>query len=127
VVVAVAGDGHPIEHLTVGADARGRPLAPDSLFPVASITKLVTVLNVLRLVDRGALHYDDRLDTYLPDSAAARAGVTLRMLFTHTSGLQGMEDYDARWTPSLAWPVESEAALRVAPEVTPGTRLSPAD
>lgn len=71
----------------MGADARGRPLAPDSLFPVGSITKLVTVLNVLRLVDRGALHYDDRLDTYLPDSAAARAGVTLRMRFTHTSGL----------------------------------------
>jgi CubicO group peptidase (beta-lactamase class C family) len=127
VVIAVARDGQPIEHLAVGTDARGQTLAPDSLFPVASITKLMTALSVLRLGDRGALHYEDRLDAYLPDSAAARAGVTLRMLFTHTSGLQGMEDYDAPWTPALTWPVESEAALRLAPETSPGTRLSYSD
>ena len=53
VVIAVARDGRPVEHLAVGSDARGRPLTPDSLFPVASITKLVTALSVLRLVDRG--------------------------------------------------------------------------
>jgi CubicO group peptidase (beta-lactamase class C family) len=53
VVIAVARDGHPVEHLAVGSDARGRPLTPDSLFPVASITKLVTALSVLRLVDPG--------------------------------------------------------------------------
>ncbi len=127
VVVAVGRDGHPIEHLVVGTDARGQPLAPDSLFPVASITKLVTALSVMRLHDRGALHYEARLDAYLPGAAAARAGVTLRMLFTHTSGLQGMEEYDAPWTPSLTWSVESEAALRLAPEASPGTRLSYSD
>jgi CubicO group peptidase (beta-lactamase class C family) len=127
VVIAVARDGHPVEQLAIGTDAHGRPLEPDSLFPVASITKLVTALSVLRLADRGVLHYEDRLDAYLPDSEAARAGVTLPMLFTHTSGLQGMEDFDAPWTPDLSWPVESEAALRVAPEVSPGTRLSYSD
>jgi CubicO group peptidase (beta-lactamase class C family) len=126
-VIAVARDGHPIEHLAVGADARGKPLAPDSLFPVASITKLATALSVLRLHDRGLLHYEDRLDTYLPESAAARAGVTLRMLFTHTGGLQGMEEELAPWTPEYSWPVETEAALRIAPDISPGTRLSYSD
>jgi CubicO group peptidase (beta-lactamase class C family) len=80
---------------------------------VASITKLATALSVCRLLDRGALHYEDGLESYLPDSAAARAGVTLRMRFTHTSGLQGMEDYNTPLTPSLTWPVERQAALRV--------------
>ena len=127
VVIAVARDGHPVEHLAVGSDARGRPLTSDSLFPVASITKLVTALSVLHLADRGALHYEDRLDAYLPDAAAARAGVTLRMLFTHTGGLQGMEDELAPWTPDLTWSDVSEAALRVAPEISPGTRLSYSD
>ncbi len=94
---------------------------------MASITKLKTALSVLRLADRGALHYEDRLDAYLPESAAARAGVTLRMLFTHTIGLQGMEDELAPWTPDLTWSVVSEAALRVEPEVSPGTRLSYSD
>jgi beta-lactamase class C len=127
VVIAVARDGRPVEHLAVGSDAHSQPLAPDSLFPVASITKLVTALSVLRLADCGALHYEDRLDAYLPESAAARAGVTLPMLFAHTSGLQGMEDFDAAWTPDLTWPVGSEAALRLAPEISPGTRLSYSD
>ena len=103
VVIAVARDGRPVEHLAAGSDAHGQPLAPDSLFPVASITKLVTALSVLRLADRGVLHYEDRLDAYLPESAAARAGVTLAMLFTHTGGLQGMEEelgaLDSRTTP----------------------------
>jgi CubicO group peptidase (beta-lactamase class C family) len=127
VVIAVARDGRPIEYLAVGADARGRPLAADSLFPVASITKLATALSVLRLQDRGLLHYEDRLDAYLPEAAAARAGVTLRQLFTHTGGLQGMEDELAPWTADYSWPVETAAALRVAPESDPGTRLSYSD
>jgi CubicO group peptidase (beta-lactamase class C family) len=126
-VIAVARDGRPVEHLAVGSNARGRPLAPDSLFPVASITKLATALSVLRLADRGALHCQDRLDAYLPESAAAHAGVTLRVLFTHTGGLQGMEEELAPWTPDYSWTVESEAALRVAPEISPGARLSYSD
>lgn len=113
-VIAVARHGQPIEELAVGTDAHGHDLAPDSLFPVASITKLVTALSVLRLVDRGAVHYEDRLGAYLPESAAARAGVTLRMLFTHTSGLDGMEDYEATWTPELTWPTARGGAARRA-------------
>jgi CubicO group peptidase (beta-lactamase class C family) len=56
-----------------------------------------------------------------------RAGVTLPMLFTHTSGLQGMEDFDAERTPELTWTVESEAALSLPPEISPGTRLAYSD
>src|SRR5215213_3962051 len=127
VVVAVAREREPIEHLVVGTDARGQPLMVDTLFPAASITKLATALSVLRLVDRGALHYEDRLDAYLPDAAAARAGVTLRMLFTHTAGLQGMENYDTPLPPEAAWAALTEVALHAAPEVAPGTRLSYSD
>src|SRR5438034_1139441 len=58
-VIAVArGDGPP-EHLVVGEDGRGRPLAEDSLLPVASISKLAVALAVLRLAARGALGLDD--------------------------------------------------------------------
>src|SRR5215204_6202103 len=70
VVIAAARDGQPIELLAVGTDARGQPLAPDSLLPVASISKLATALSVLRLQDRGMLRYEDRLNTYISESAA---------------------------------------------------------
>lgn len=122
-VIAVARDGSPIEHLAVGSDARGDELTVDSLFPAASITKLATALSVLRLHDAGALQYEDQLDAYLPEAAAARAGVTLPMLFTHTAGLQGMEGYDARQEPGAAWVALQEEALQAAPQATPGTRV----
>jgi CubicO group peptidase (beta-lactamase class C family) len=126
-VIAVARDGQPPEQLAIGMDGHGQPLAVDSLFPVASITKLATALSILRLVEDGKLHYDDRLAARLPESAAAAAGVTLRMLLTHTAGLQGMEDEFAPWTSELTWAALSEAALRVAPAIAPGTRVAYSD
>ncbi|MGH2617352.1 MAG: serine hydrolase, partial [Thermomicrobiales bacterium] len=73
VIAVVVGDGNP-EHLVLGTDADGQPLGPDSLLPIASISKLVTALAVLRLVADGELSLDDPLERRLPD-AAARARV----------------------------------------------------
>src|SRR3982751_3332571 len=87
IVVAVAPGDRPVQRLVVGTDAAGRPLAEDSLFPVASITKLAVALAVLRLADTGALNWEDPLARYLPDAEAAQPGVTVRALMTHTSGL----------------------------------------
>src|SRR5436309_15704904 len=75
VIAAALRDG-PSEHLVLGVDHHGHPLAEDSLLPVASITKLATALAVLRLVDRGALALDDPLGRHVPEAAAAREGVT---------------------------------------------------
>jgi CubicO group peptidase (beta-lactamase class C family) len=84
VVVAVARDGQPVEHLLAGADADGHALAAGSLFPVVSITKLATALTILRLADDGALALDDPLGRHAPEAAAAQPGVTLRALLTRT-------------------------------------------
>jgi len=66
IVAAVARGADPAEFHVVGEDARGQPLAADSLFPVASITKLATALAVLRLCDAGLLALDDPLGQHLP-------------------------------------------------------------
>src|SRR5262245_8833891 len=87
VALAVARVDRRIEYLIVGSDALGRPLARDTLFPVASVTKLATALAVLRLADSGALALDDPLDQHLPSAAAAEPGVSIRNLLCHTSGL----------------------------------------
>ena len=58
------------EFLVLGSDSDGRPLAADSLFPVASLTKLATALAVLRLAAQG-LDLDEPLTRTLPDAAAA--------------------------------------------------------
>jgi D-alanyl-D-alanine carboxypeptidase len=78
-------------------DARpdGTPMEVDTLFPLASITKLYTATVVLRLVEQGSLDLDASLETYLPglgvlhhrDGADHTAELTPRHLLTHTSGL----------------------------------------
>jgi len=70
-----------------GTDANGKPLSPDTWFRVASITKLVTALAVLRLTNQGWLSLDDRIEQVLGDHPATRHGSTVRQVLAHISGL----------------------------------------
>lgn len=67
-----------------------RPVGPGALFDLASVTKPIVGLALLRLVDRGALSLDTTVGEVLedwPDGPMARAD--LRSLLTHTSGAPG--------------------------------------
>lgn len=71
---------------------RDRPAQANTLYRIASISKLVTTLGVLRLVEQGKLDLDADAGTYL--GYALRnphfpgAPVTLRMMLCHTSSLR---------------------------------------
>jgi CubicO group peptidase (beta-lactamase class C family) len=80
------------------------PADRDTLYRIASISKLVTTLGVMRLVDEGRLDLDADVSTYLgwrlrnphfPD-----APITLRMLLTHTSSLR--DDGGYSWPAGTA-------------------------
>lgn len=119
-VVAVMREDQPAEFMASGTDAAGRALTADTLFPVASISKLATALTVLRLADAGALNLDDPLARYLPDASAARPGVTLRTLLCHTSGLP--YDLSSRLAPynsRLDWRTLAQACLETPPTSAP--------
>ncbi|HEV8638587.1 MAG TPA: serine hydrolase domain-containing protein [Chloroflexota bacterium] len=121
-LVAARGDG-PVEGLFVGTDPIGQPLGPDTLLPVASITKLATALAVLRLVDAGDLWLDDPLARHLPEAASARPGVTLRRLLSHSSGVPYHipEDMAAEGGPDASWRAIAERCLQTPVERPPGT------
>ncbi len=123
-VLAVARGDRPAEFLAIGEDALGRPLAHDTLFPVASITKLATALAVLRLAEEGALTLDDQLSEHLPEALAAQHGVTIRALLCHTGGLPiDVADALAPYAPGLDWPRLCAACLETPLETPPGTRV----
>ena len=73
------------------------PVDGDTVFRIASMTKNVTAMAILKLRDEGKLSLDADASTYLPmlrglvglprDSA-----ITVRLLLTHASGLPG-DDY----------------------------------
>jgi CubicO group peptidase (beta-lactamase class C family) len=70
-----------------------QPVVPETLFQIGSISKVFTTALVMTLVDEGRLELDEPVITYLPDltlaDPAAREGVTLRHLLTHTGGFVG--------------------------------------
>ncbi|MCC7020612.1 MAG: beta-lactamase family protein [Ardenticatenales bacterium] len=121
-VLAVAR-GHDVpENLVLGTDAAGRALSTDSLFPVASITKLATALAVLRLAADGVVELDDALAKHLPDAAAARDGVTLRAMLCHTAGLPiDLAPEAASYAPGLDWPELARACLTTPLSAPPGS------
>ncbi len=70
-----------------------RPMTPDTLFWIASMTKPITGTAVLMLQDEGKLNVADPVAKYLPEFADLKApsgkpaNLTLTQLLTHTSGL----------------------------------------
>lgn len=71
----------------------GPPVTPDTLFQAASISKPVTAIAVLRLVQAGKLNLDTDVNQYLktwkiPDNQfTTTKKVTLRELLSHTAGI----------------------------------------
>jgi CubicO group peptidase (beta-lactamase class C family) len=73
--------------------ATKRPMTPDTLFWIASMTKPVTGVAVLMLLDEGKLKVSDPVSKYLPGFANLKtpsgkpANLTITQILTHTSGL----------------------------------------
>jgi CubicO group peptidase (beta-lactamase class C family) len=78
--------------LVVGAaelEPTPRPMAADTLFDLASVTKVVAGTSAaLFLLDTGAVCLDDPLARFLPAFATSdKRDITIRQVLTHSSGL----------------------------------------
>jgi methyl acetate hydrolase len=88
-------------------------VSKDTIFAVASMTKPVTSVAVMQLVEAGQVRLDEAAGTYLPDLAKVqvlesgklrppKSPVTVRQLLTHTSGFvyefmnRDLHDYVAK-------------------------------
>ena len=65
---------------------------PETIFPIASISKPLTALAVMMLAEEGKLALDEPIDAYGLTIAAASAPITVAHLLTHTSGLRNFND-----------------------------------
>jgi CubicO group peptidase (beta-lactamase class C family) len=73
--------------------AATRPMTADTVFDLASLTKVVaTTPCLLRLAGRGEVGLDQPVRRYLP-GFTGKDQVTVRHLLTHTSGLPGQRRY----------------------------------
>lgn len=134
----LAHDGKVVDTYTVGSavryeDGRGTelpaekqvPMREDTIFDIASVTKLFTSIAVMQLVERGEVDLAAPVATYLPEFGVnGKREITVEQLLTHTSGLE----------PSLFlwrdWPDERsriKAVMDVAPQNEPGTTYTYSD
>lgn len=67
------------------------PLVDDPIFLIASITKPIVAMGMLRLVEDGEVTLDDRVSSFIPEfHRHGKRAITIRQLLTHTSGLPDM-------------------------------------
>jgi uncharacterized protein YbbC (DUF1343 family) len=75
------------------------PMTVDTIFDMASLTKsIVTATLAMQLVEAGRIELDGSASRYLPELGShGKAGITVRQLLLHTSGLAAadpLRDYD---------------------------------
>ncbi|GAB1343326.1 serine hydrolase domain-containing protein [Gemmatimonas sp.] len=96
IAIAVVQHGRVIHARGFGvSDISGRHrVTPETPFQIASITKALTAVGVMRLVETGQLSLDDTVSTHLPALPAAWRAVTVRHLLGHTSGIASISAFD---------------------------------
>ncbi len=122
--LCVYRDGAPLVDLWGGiADVHtGAHWQADTLVNTFSVTKGAVAHALLRLEDRGELNLDDPVAQHWPAFAAAgKAGITLRQILNHTSGLIAV-DAPLSLVEVLAWEPVERALIAQAPLWEPGTQ-----
>jgi D-alanyl-D-alanine carboxypeptidase len=93
-VVVVSKDGTVIKQGPYGlANVEfSLPTTLNSVYPLASVTKVFTATAVFTLIEDGKLRLEDRISTLLPGLPAAWSNITVLHCLSHTSGLQDLSD-----------------------------------
>jgi CubicO group peptidase (beta-lactamase class C family) len=116
--VALLGRGDDVEVAAVGvASDDGLPMPADAIMRIQSMTKVITSVAALRLVESGRLGLDQSVAEWLPelvnrrvlisptapleDTVPARRAITLRHLLTNASGY-GMSMTDSPLLRAMA-------------------------
>src|SRR5579859_1497623 len=88
--------------------AAKKPMTPETLFWIASMTKPITGTAILMLQDEGKLNVADPVAKYLPEFASLKtpsgkpANLTIAQIMTHTSGMSDGDDAARRNAHTLA-------------------------
>jgi CubicO group peptidase (beta-lactamase class C family) len=95
----------------------------NSVYPLASATKVFTATAVLMLVEEGKLFLDDRISALLPGLPAAWKDVIVLHCLTHTSGVPDLDDENG--TPIADTQEDALKKIVTMPLVfTPGEKSS---
>ena len=89
-----------------------KPMRTDSIFQIMSMTKPITAVGIMMLMEDGRLALSDPVEKYLPEFRQLRSDyrpITIRDLLTHTAGVN---------TPEIARNIMSTLDLTLAEAVS---------
>jgi len=93
--VALVSNGKTVWSQTFGrADKAGRKPSPTAKYAIGSVSKMVTAIAVMQLVDQGKISLDAPVTRYVPDfsmKSPQYKQITVRMLLNHSAGLPGSD------------------------------------
>ncbi|WP_350280984.1 serine hydrolase domain-containing protein [Kribbella sp. HUAS MG21] len=96
------------------------PMRTDTIFDLASVSKLFTSIVVMQLVEKGRADLDAPIATYIPEFAAnGKENVTVRQALTHTSGFPS---WLPLWSAQPDPPSRLQMALTAKLQNAPGTK-----
>ncbi len=96
------------------------PATADTVYRLASVSKPITAVAVMQLIERGRLSLDDQVGKWLPDAPLAWQPITVEQLLTHQSGIR---HYTAAEDESGNAYVKHYASLRDALAIFSGDPL----
>ena len=125
-VVAQHGEIVYERYYGVQQKTTGVPVTEDSFFRCASVTKLVTGIGLMKMMDDGLLAPDEDISAYLGytvrNPAYMDTPITLRMLMSHTAGLNETGSYSSKSSKLRDMiDVERKARANFKSDVRPGT------
>ena len=127
--IAVIRDGKVLKEFVYGEASLqlSVPVQQDTIFQLASVTKIFTTMTLLKLEQAGKLNLDDKVALYIPDLPQAWQATTLRHLATHTSGLPDIIASPDRPLSDVELGRSAEDALKYAESMpavsSPGTQF----
>jgi CubicO group peptidase (beta-lactamase class C family) len=76
-IVLIQHHGKPVYFKTFGLrdPDKKTPMTADAIFPIHSVTKTITSVAAMMLVDRGKIALDDPVSKYIPSFAGTKVGV----------------------------------------------------
>lgn len=64
------------------------PATKETVFEIGSVSKQITAVAIMLLVEEGKISVDEKISKYLPNTPESWNKVTVRNLLTHTSGIK---------------------------------------
>lgn len=113
VVLAVVRNGRVVVQKGYGVRSLASTQPPDenTVFYIASLSKAITAVGAMLLVDKGKLDLDEPASRYMKDLPRSWERITARQFMTHTSGIPELPERQKKQQDSI------EEAFRLAADL----------